>query len=263
MPVNHDFTSKNDPQTLLVYGMVTDPAAVARSLEPMPPDSMEPDGPFMLSNRFAVISPSSPGLRLNSPGWIELSPIQMMEVASTLEIFDLCRERVMGNASPFSRSLRTFLEAYFQFVAAQTENHQSDLEPAEAEADVFNHTDWVFSAWLPLPHAHVLLPDAGASDTPLFAELDVAFLLGDRLLGVMIDGINTPTKSQRQRRHDLEERHPNATIVHVPATDLEDKAGAFPADLFPTPFLQFWKGLDLPLGPYRPSALMDDLGESG
>ena len=258
MLVNYDFTSGNDPQTLLVYGMVTDPAAVTRSLSPMPPDT-----PFLLSNRFAVVSPSSPTLRLNSPGWVDLSPIQMMEIASTADIFDLCRDRVMGNASPFSRSLRAFLEAYFKFVTAQTENHRTQLEPADAESDVFNHADWVFSAWLPLPHAHVLLPDADGSDEPRFAELDVAFLLGGRLLGVVIEGINTKTKSQHQRLQYLEERHPFATIVRVPVAGLEDKTGAFPADLFPAPFSHFWEGLDLPQGPYRLAALMDDLGESG
>lgn len=258
MPVNHDFLSESDPQTLLVYGMVTDPAAVARSLSQMPPGV-----PFMLSNRFAVVAPSSPALRLNSPGWIDLAPIQMMEIASTTDIFDLCRDRVMANASPFARPLRAFLEAYFQFVAAQTENHRTQLEPADPENDVFNHLDWVFSAWLPLPHAHVLLPDAGAPDEPWFAELDVAFLLGGRLLGVIIESIGTATKSRRQRLQYLEESHPFATIVRVPAGGLEDKSGAFPADLFPAPFQHFWKGLALPQGPYRLSALMDDLGASG
>ena len=258
MPANHDFLSENDPQTLLVYGMVTDPAAVAQSLNPMPPDV-----PFMLSNRFAVVSPSSPALRLNSPGWIDLSPIQMMEITSTADIFDLCRDRVLARASPFSRPLRVFLVAYFQFVKEQTEKHRTQLEPADADNDVFNHADWVFSAWLPLPHAHVLLPDEGTSDAPQFAEFDVAFLLGDRLLGVMIEGINTPTKSQRQGRQYLEEKHPFATIVRVPVAGPENKAGAFPADLFPAPFSHFWKGLDLPQGPYRLSALMDDLGASG
>ena len=108
-----------------------------------------------------------------------------------------------------------------------------------------------------------MLPDEGTSDEPQFAEFDVAFLLGDRLLGVVILVINTPTKSQRQGRQYLEEKHPFATIVRVPVAGPENKAGAFPADLFPAPFSHFWKGLDLPQGPYRLPALMDDLGASG
>lgn len=262
MPVNHDFLSENDPQTLLVYGMVTDPAAVARSLEPIPPDSMHQDGPFLLSNRYAVVSPSSPALRLNSPGWIDLAPIQMMEVSSTVDNLDLCRDRVLGNASPFALSLRVFLGAYFQFVATQTEAHKAELEPENAENDVFNHADWVFSAWLPLPHAHVLLPD-GEGDEPRFAELDVAFLLGGHLVGVMIEGIGTPTKSQRERLQFLEDNHPSATIVRVPAADLEEKSGKFPTSLFPDSFQKYWEGLSLPQGPYRPPVLAGGLEGAG
>ena len=177
-----DFLSKDRPQTLIAYGIVTNPETIARSFE-----RSEGQRPFELTNRYALVSPASPGLRLSSPGWIDISVQQMSQVRCSDDLFDLCRERLINRSSPFSKLIRLFVERYLEFARAQLERHKSELGAGTADDEIFNYRDWIFSAWLPLPQAQILLPAAFAADRPSFAELDIAFSLPGQLIGVMIE----------------------------------------------------------------------------
>jgi hypothetical protein len=201
------------------------------------------------------VSPASPGLRLSSPGWIDISFQQMSQVNSTDDLFDLCRERLTNRSSPFSKLIRLFLDRYVEFVSAQLEAHKSELGANIADDEIYNYRDWIFSAWLPLPQAQILLPAAFGAGRPSFAEFDIAFSLPGQLIGVTIDGAGTPIKSRQRKLDYLVENHPQLSLVQVPKTRLQD--GAFPNDLFPAIFTRFWQGLSLPHGPCPSEVLMD------
>jgi len=247
-----DFLSKDDPQTLIVYGIVTNPETIANGFE------RHKDGrPFELTNRYALLSPASPGLRLSSPGWIDFSFQQMSQVTSTGDLFDLCRERVINRSSPFSKLIRLFLERYLEFVRAQLEAHKSELGADMADDEIFDHRDWIFSAWLPLPQAQILLPSAFGAGRPSFAEFDIAFSLPGHLIGVTIDGASTPIKSRQKKLDYLVENHPQLSLVQIPKNRLRNEE--FPIDLFPKSVAHFWQGLSLPHGPCPPEVLLERL----
>jgi len=247
-----DFLSKDRPQTLIVYGIVTNPETVARGLQ-----RHNGHSPSALTNRHALVSPDSPGLRLSSPGWIDISFQQMSQVSCSDDLFDLCRERLINRSSPFSKLIRLFLERYLDFAGAQIAAHKSELGADTTDDEIFNYRDWIFSAWLPLPQAQILLPPGFGADRPSFAELDIAFSLPGQLIGVMIESGSTPLKSRQRKLDYLAENHPQFSLVRVPRTELQNEA--FPEDLFARSFAQFWQGLTLPHGPCPPEVLMGRL----
>ena len=245
-----DFLSKDQPQTLIVYGIVTNPETIANDFH-----HQKRERPFALTNRYALVSPASPGLRLSSPGWIDLSFQQMLQVSSSEDLFDLCHERLINRSSPFSKLIRLFLERYMEFVRAQLEAHKSELGADTADDEIFDYRDWIFSAWLPLPQAQILLPPAFGADRPSFAEFDIAFSLAGHLIGVTIDGASTPIKSRQKKLDYLVENHPQLSLVQIPKNRLQNEE--FPIDLFPVAVAHFWQGLSLPHGPCPPEVLLD------
>ncbi|MDA1090555.1 MAG: hypothetical protein O3A85_09615 [Proteobacteria bacterium] len=244
--MSYDFLGESEPRTLIVYGLVTNPATVSGDMPPMPPDAS-----FMLSNRFAVVLPSSPPLRLSSPGWIDISPVQAVDIQSSEDLNTMCRDRIMNRTSPFSKPVRSFLECYFRFI-------DSVLATDAPKEGLAAYRDWVFSAWLPMPHAQVLLPP-DADDGPKFAEADVVFWAAGRLVVVMIEGTSMPLPSTRQRLAFLAERHPQAALVLIPQERIENSDLGFPIDLFPEKFSRICENVALPYGPYHPPVLMDKL----
>ena len=245
-----DFSSLDFPKTLVLYGQCSNPLTALETI------SIPPEGnAFKLSRNYAVLSPSSPGLRFSSSGWLEISTRQMLNVQSTESLFQICRERIINRTSQFSVLLRLFLESYFDFLHSQIEKHKNELEPENVEDEVFIYKDWIFSAWLPLPQAHILLPPEFMDNKPSFAEIDVAFWIEGQLIGVVIDGGETPIKSRQKKLDYLVEKHPQLWVIKVPRDKLEEDT--FPIDLFPNSFSYFWRTLTLPHGPFTPKELIN------
>ena len=245
-----NFLSLDFPRTLIIYGQCSNPVTTFENIS-IPPG----DNAFELSSNYAVLYPSSPGLRFSSSGWLEISTRQMLNVQSTEELFQISRERVINRTNQFSRLIRLFLDSYFDFLHSQIEIHKNELEPDNVEDEVFIYKDWIFSAWLPLPQAHILLPPDFMDNKPSFAEIDVAFWIEGKLTGVVIDGGETPIKSRKNKLDYLVEKHPQLSIVKIP----RDKLGedTFPIELFPNSFSHFWHTLTLPHGPFTPKELIN------
>ena len=245
-----DFSSLDFPKTLVLYGQCSNPVTTFKNIS-IP----QGDNAFELSSSYAVLSPSSPGLRFSSSGWLEISTRQMLNVQSTESLFQICRERIINRTSQFSVLLRLFLESYFDFLHSQIEKHKNELEPDNVEDEVFIYKDWIFSAWLPLPQAHILLPLKFMDNKPSFAEIDLAFWIEGQLISVVIDGGETPIKSRKEKLDYLVEKHPQLSIVKIPRDKLEEDT--FPIDLFPNSFSYFWRTLTLPHGPFTPKELIN------
>jgi len=249
-------TAGTGPRTLVVYGLVSNPATVADEFEGSRGRDA-PGAPFELTNRYAVVTPSAPSLRLSTPGWIDFSPLQMLEVASSADLLALCRERLINRSSPFSKPVRLFLDRYLDFAKGQLDRHKAELVGADEKGEIFDYRDWIFSAWLPLPQAQVLLPTTFDRGRRNFAELDIAFWAAGTLIGVTIEGAATPIGSKRRKLDYLAETHPRFTLVRIPRDRLD--ADGFPEELFPEPFGRYWRGLPLPHGPCPTDALWSGL----
>lgn len=239
-----DFLSDTDPRTLIVYGTVRDPARALTDIVG------RAAGPASLTAHYALIGDDVPDLRLCSPGWIEIGPEERLELPNPEDLFLLCREAIGHSASPFSLSVRRFLEAYLDFVSSEVEAARDELDTAVDGEEVFAHKDWLFSAWLPLPHARILLPPAYPGEAPQFAEFDVAFRRRGRIIAVLIDGAGTPVKSVRARRDYALAHHPAIDLVTLEKESLEN--GTFADTAMRRMFSRFWDGLTLPVGPCPP-----------
>ena len=66
------FLSQDNPETLIIYGNVTDPERVLAELEGSA-DELKP-----LTNRYALLAPSIDDLRLSRLGWIDITMEQRM-----------------------------------------------------------------------------------------------------------------------------------------------------------------------------------------
>jgi hypothetical protein len=229
------------PQTVVVHGLVENPSTVVAELE-----GLEVGGSLILSNRYALFSPNSPGLRLNSAGWIDLTPVGLIDIISTELLYALTREKVLARISPFSKRIRLFVESYLSFIWKQIES----LDKPNEDAEVFTHEDWVYSAWLPMPHAHILLPPDNVGSEISFAEFDIVFWTGEKLVCVDVEQSGSILPSKRAKRKFLEASHPQVDVVSI---DRELNADVtlnnFPGHLFDKTFGCFWNGLDLPQGP--------------
>ena len=237
-------------ETVIVYGLVTNPETVTAELEPLPAGDS-----FLLSNRYAVISDTAPALRLSSAGWIDLIPAALLAIDSRELLFELCKEKIVMRIQPFSTRVRLFVERYLEFMRSQLVTHASELE----SDDIFTPEDWIYSAWLPLPHAQIQLPaEFGAGGDANFAEVDVAFWTGGHLIGVQVEQTGSLIKSKRERLASLVDQHPRIKLISVPREKLSETEANFPDDLFDDTFLNFWRGLSLPQGP-NPSPILENL----
>ncbi|MFY0615238.1 MAG: hypothetical protein JXQ99_27160 [Hyphomicrobiaceae bacterium] len=236
------FTSETDPGSLIIYGQVIDPGRVYAALK-------EQQGPASsLTRQYALVTDQMPGLRLSSSGWMLLPLDQRMMLSTIDELFLLCREKVMQGAPQFARPMRQFLESYLDAIAAAIDVN-NELQNAPDD-EIYTAIDWIFSSWLPLPNAHILLPSDDDSQTPEFAKVDVAFWQGARIVGVVIDGSSTPLKSERRKLDYLCAHHPHFDLVRLTSTDIQ--IDTFRLNMLPPAFSQFCDGLTLPLGPCPP-----------
>ena len=166
-------------------------------------------------------------------------------------MFELCKEKIIARISPFSKRVRLFVERYFDFMKAQTRKYILELEGD----DIFTAEDWIFSTWLPMPHAHIQLPPEFSGDEPSFAEVDVALWTGRQLIGIQVEQRDTMIKSKREKLDYLAGHHPQIEIISIPRDRLTENGEEFPHDLFDEAFSKFWQGLTLPHGP-NPSPLL-------
>ncbi|OUW26191.1 MAG: hypothetical protein CBD27_08140 [Rhodospirillaceae bacterium TMED167] len=243
-----DFLSRSAPKTAIIYGQVTNPLRLWEAVN-AGGDGLEP-----LSSQHALIQQSHGGFRLSSPGWMDFTFNERMTLTQTSELFLLCREKIMRSVSDFALPLRRFLEAYLDFVWAQTKTLQEEHKATGAGGGLFSAEDWGFSGWLPLPQAYILLPPTFDGGCAQFAEVDVVFWGAQRLIAVCLEGAGTPPPSKQRKRRYLFDEHPALDVISISREQVAE--GQFPADLFPVALTRYWRDLPNPLGPAPPRLVL-------
>ena len=170
------------------------------------------------------------------------------------QLANLCR--ALGrHCDPWRRGPRRFLECYFDFVARHVESHRAALiDRLERFSDLFQYRDWVYSALMPLPQAHLHAPESGAPFGPeTLVRVDFAFWTGTAAIAIEIPGKDTRSLAT-DRRHDRL-RRAGAVMVELADEVLEAaNAAEFEAAL-PEDLRLFWRDRALPSGPLKPAAL--------
>lgn len=165
------------------------------------------------------------------------------------------------HCDPWQRSQHRFLACYFDFVARHVEDHREELtRRLQPFAGLFQYRDWVYSALMPLPRAHVHAPDSGEPFGPgSIVPVDFAFWTGAATIVVEIPGKSTRS-SVTDRRHGRL-RGSGATIVEMADDVLEPASAAEFEAALPEGLRLFWRDIALPAGPLKPAALDVEAGE--
>jgi hypothetical protein len=233
----------------IAFGVVENPARVLS----MQPTSLH-GGP-VLSPSFASFASDSPALRLNSAGWMSLPPEMIATLRTHGALKHYCRRRVEKKAPLFDRPLQDFLARYLDAVEAEVRDHAGNLPGgASWETALYATDDWFFSAFLPLPNAHLELTaeERATMGAECFIHFDVVFWTGASLIAVTLERLSMQTVRQHQLQACFAAMRPDITFVTIP---MKRNAAQWPQSYLPGVCDRFWRGLRQPLGPYRPDAL--------
>lgn len=202
--------------------------------------------------RHLVIGPARPGpLRLNSG----LLDFRDAPTAETLRDVDAqiayVRDVLKSYCDTWQRDAALFLDRYFAFVAAQIAAHRASLADRVAPfGAMYDVRQWAFSAWQPIPQAHLDPVGAGRPDD--MVRFDFAFWSGDGFVAVDVVGEGMATGRRRAAIERLAAQ--GHAVLAVPAADLQAGADMFGAG-FPAGFRRFWAGQRMPSGPFKPRGL--------
>jgi hypothetical protein len=230
----------------IAFGIVENPARVL-SMRP----AVLPQGEPILSPSLASFASDSPALRLNSAGWMRLPAEVMATLRTHAALKDYCRRRIEKKASIFDRPLQDFLTSYLDVVEAEVRDHAADLPGgASWDAALYSTADWFFSAFLPLPNAHLGLTEKEETGAERFIRFDVLFWTGTSLIAVTLERLSTQTPRRRHEQARFAAMRPDITFVTIPMERNRTRLQSY----LPSVCDRFWHGLRYPLGPYRPEA---------
>jgi hypothetical protein len=193
-----------------------------------------------------VLDPVRP-LRLND-GQYPFAPPDPAAYPDVPRRLDFLREQLQEQCDLWGKTQRGFLDRYFAWIGERIAAERDELSALLAPfGGLYRPEDFAFSAWRPLPRAHLFAPDRGgaADDPSQWLRVDFAFWSGDAILA-----LDTATeRSASQRRRD--ERLHAAGIVPI-ALD-----GGALIDAFPPSMARFWDGERVPRSPFRTNLLGD------
>jgi hypothetical protein len=193
-------------------------------------------------------------LRLNS-GQLEFRDAPTAQsLAAAADQIDGVRDLLRSYCDTFRRSPRLFLDRYFAFVLRRIAAHRGELAAMLAPfGGLYDLRHWAFSAWLPIPQAHLDARPRPAGGPPApedMVRFDFAFWSGERLIAVEVAGEGAASGA---RRAALERaRRAGVALVEAPRESLNDE---FFAAAFPPAFARFWAGQRYPSGPLKPQGL--------
>ncbi|WP_018701192.1 hypothetical protein [Amorphus coralli] len=185
--------------------------------------------------RSACLAEDAEPLRLSS-GAVDVAP-GVPAVPSAGDQFAALRDRLVGLSDPWSWSAQAFVEAYFAFVEDEIARSEDAIaRQLVAHAGLYTPADLRFSAWLPLPQAHV----PGMSGSVRFPFV---FWSGAEIVAVEI--------GQGRATADAAALLPPARIMSVDATDLQRQPVATLRAALPDAAVHFWDGVAAPVAPLR------------
>jgi hypothetical protein len=232
----------------IAFGIVENPARVLT----MRPATLPPGEP-VLTPSLASFASDSAALRLNSAGWMSLAAEVMATLRTHVALKGYCRSRIQKKAPIFDRPLQDFLTSYLDVVEAEVRDHANDLSGgASWDAALYDTADWFFSAFLPLPNAHLRLTEEESKEREAapFLRFDVLFWTGKSLIAVTLERLSMPTARQRDEQARFAAMRPDITFVNIPMEQNRMRLQSY----LPSVCDSFWHGLRYPLGPYRPEA---------
>ena len=232
--------------TFIIYGLITNPETVIKRLETKLSQQTE-----CLTSNLAIINLNASGFRLNNPGWADLKNAGPIDIDSTSTMFEIVREKIKSKISPFSKNTNSFIRDYLDFIEVQV----TKINISKPQNELFDQFDWIFSAWLPMTHAYILIDEPNDKKPMEFAEFDLCYWTGRKILCINLASSSSIIQSKQRKIDYLKKNNPLVEIITIPKNIILEKEKKFPSELFDADFQEFWKGLKIPLGPNQPPLL--------
>jgi len=247
----------NGKLLIIPYGMAGVPAALAEAMQSGEAERLSRPG-----SPVAVIDlRAETRLKLHGVGHPFTRPPQAADLAHAGSQLAFLEDHLSTLCGFRERPKRQFIAAYFAAVRDHVRAHAQELEARTgALAGLCEPQHWCFSALMPLPRAHLYLPEEPASaaiHVKDFVGVDFASWDGRELTVVFIDTGNTPTPMQKAARLRL--RRPGVRICDLPAKALLRSEGDALLAKLGSGFKHFWHGDPIPLSPFRGGSVADPI----
>ena len=165
------------------------------------------------------------------------------------------RASLARRCDPWRRGERRFLECYFDFVARHVEGNRAALAQGLTRfGGLFSYRDWVYSALMPLPRAHLHAPEGDEPFGPgTLTRVDFALWTGTAAIAIELPGTGTRSPATDRRHERL--RRAGVRVVEISQDLLGAECAAEFEAALPDDLRAFWRGRALPAGPLKPAAL--------
>jgi hypothetical protein len=162
-------------------------------------------------------------------------------------------QHLSRHCGEWAKSSQAFVERYFADLRAVVgANEEAILKKAGALSGLVEAEHWCFSALMPLPRAHLYLPETSCTGdyrAADFVMVDFAFWSGSGLVAVLIDNGNTPTGARKKALDRLAAN--DITLQKIGTKALRsDQSRALLTALGPA-FETFWSDTPLARSPFR------------
>jgi hypothetical protein len=214
------------------------------------------DGSFQCLAPHVLVGKSErEALRLNSAQYEFMEPPNHRELADPTDQLEFVLNHMKIHCDLWGKLQKLFLDRYVQFIAAHVEENKAELgELIKPYGSLYQYCDWMFSAYRPLPQAHLNVVGGMYTPEDLIA---VDFVFWGLEGGIALYLISSPHRnSARQRRYDrLEDA--GITVVEIEHSCLQPDQQATFEDQLPDIFRAFWKDEPFPSGPFKSNVLGD------
>ena len=162
-------------------------------------------------------------------------------------------QHLSRHCGAWAKSSQMFIASYFADLrAAVRENEQALIDKAGELSGLLEVDHWCFSACMPLPRAHLYVPESGhTSDYRQcdFIMVDFAFWSGTELVAVVIDNGNTPIGARKRALDRLVAN--NIKLQSIGMDVLRSKQSQTLLNALGPAFKTFWSDLSIPHSPFR------------
>ena len=230
------------PGTMVLPFGTTSWTAERMRLEP------QPDGGWVHDCPVAYAVAGQGGHRLSDASHNLPAPAHL-EAGDHAGMFAFLKNRAGGLCDIWNNRQAVFIERYFEFIAAHLEEQVAELDAMAAEySGLYRPDHWLFSAFEPLPQAHIYAGAAGAVGADRFVLAPAALWTDTAGIAVYFPGSETVGGKTASDQASL--RGAGIEILELGEDDLAS-ADAFAAAL-PDAVKYYWRGQHPPLGPFAP-----------
>lgn len=206
------------------------------------------------NTRYVLIDPlKEEPLRLNDNQYEFHETPNMRLLPTIFDQLSFLETHLHSLCGTWSKFQHLFITKYFDFIIHRLKEEKEYLSGLiKPFGNLYNHHDWAFSAFRPLPQSYIFAPKEVKIDKPPnsddFIAVDITIWTGTKTLALFLKDLETsdPFKKNKLRRI----RNSGINIIDIPALELEKNHIKIFSSLLPKEVQDFWNGEIAPSRPF-------------